>query len=414
MRKWFFAIFASVMLFGNALAQGSCPAIVQQALQAVDSFCQGAGRNQACYGNVSLSATPREGVQNFTFSQNGDIVDVTDIASLDLKPMDTVAGTWGVAMMKLQANLPDSAPGQNVTFLLFGDVSLQPNDTATSESPLQAFYFTSGIGDAPCAEAPSSGILVQTPEGAQQVAFNVNGVDVQMGSTILFRAELGNEMTVSALEGAATIEVDDELFPVIAGTWARMPIDEEFNLLDKPDLPVAYKSEVLDALPVDILPREIEIREPLNDEELAILYDYLLEGIPPCGDEDGLFPDCEHLPFFDSDDPNAPLWASGDEWGAPLPPIDDRDCVYPPGPNDPPLPSSETRPFCDNAPVPPDGQLPIDDRPCVMPPGPNDPPLPSSETRPFCEGMNPPPSDNTGSDDGGDDGGGEGDTDGDG
>ena len=27
--------------------------------------------------------------------------------------------------MKLQANLPDSLPGQNVTFLMFGDVQIQ-------------------------------------------------------------------------------------------------------------------------------------------------------------------------------------------------------------------------------------------------------------------------------------------------
>ena len=32
---------------------------------------------------------------------------------------------------------------------------------------MQAFYFRSGIGDAPCAEAPNSGILIQTPEGRQ-------------------------------------------------------------------------------------------------------------------------------------------------------------------------------------------------------------------------------------------------------
>ena len=40
-------------------------------------------------------------------------------------PLKTV-GEWGVSLMQLQANLPDTLPGQNVTVLLFGDVTLQP------------------------------------------------------------------------------------------------------------------------------------------------------------------------------------------------------------------------------------------------------------------------------------------------
>ena len=69
-----------------ALAQsGTCSAMVQQALSDVQQQCVSTGRNQACYGYVALDATPRNGVQNFTFSKAGDLVNVADIDTLHLE-----------------------------------------------------------------------------------------------------------------------------------------------------------------------------------------------------------------------------------------------------------------------------------------------------------------------------------------
>ncbi len=55
-------------------------------------------------------------------------------------------------MLRIQANLPDTMPGQNVTILLFGDVSIYNADSEDDETygPMQAFYFRAGVGDAPC------------------------------------------------------------------------------------------------------------------------------------------------------------------------------------------------------------------------------------------------------------------------
>lgn len=461
------------------IAQGnSCPQIVQTALDTVDDFCQEAGRNQACFGNVALTATPKEGVSEFTFEQTGDIVPVADIASMDLEPMDEASGHWGVALMRLQANIPDTMPGQNVTFLLFGDVSVEPNLDVESESPMQAFYLRTGIGDAPCAEAPASGIIVQTPEGGQEVAFNVNGVDVNMGSTILFRSMLGEEMTVSALEGSAVMNFEGDLYPVIAGTWARMGYDEN-GRITRPALPTAYKTEVLSALPVRLLQRIIKVREPLTPEQLEILHEKLNAGEAPCDDPDGLFPRCDKLPLFRQirEQIRDFRWASGERWSDALPRRfningelldlldengvkilehdDGRQCILGDA-----LPEGDERPLCKDvlperaynrisnalgltggavAPVInmvesvvdgvvtlSDGRVcamgarnatetilpckdvltveeiqalrpnnnnnavpPLDDRLCVYPPGPNDPPLPATETRPFCQEIVP-------------------------
>ncbi|MFN8374478.1 MAG: hypothetical protein U0694_16570 [Anaerolineae bacterium] len=88
------------------------------------SFARDLGRNEACYGNLLLSATPREDAAAFSFEQAGDRVPVADIQSLQLSAMSLTDET-GVALMALQAKLvPDTLPGQNVTVLLFGDVQV--------------------------------------------------------------------------------------------------------------------------------------------------------------------------------------------------------------------------------------------------------------------------------------------------
>lgn len=101
-----------------------CPTLVQQALAATDTMCGGTGKNQACYGNINLTATPTFGAENFRFSQPGDRVNVTDIKSLQLSPMTVDTGEWGVALMNIEASLPAAKPS-TVTLLAFGDVMLE-------------------------------------------------------------------------------------------------------------------------------------------------------------------------------------------------------------------------------------------------------------------------------------------------
>src|SRR5688572_3497666 len=104
----------------SVAAQADCPTIVQTALDATDAACEGTGRNQACYGNIDLSAVPQEGIPQFDFDAPGDIIDVAGVRTLELEPLDETIDIWGIALMQLQANLPETLPGQNVTFLLFG------------------------------------------------------------------------------------------------------------------------------------------------------------------------------------------------------------------------------------------------------------------------------------------------------
>lgn len=254
------------------LAQDDCPAIVDTALAAVDASCHGVERNQACYGNVSIQAQVRPGVSAVSFEAIGDRVNLSDIESLTLKEMNVATGEWGVALMRVQANLPDTLPGQNVTILLFGDVEI--TDAPGSASPMQSFYFQSGVGESPCTEAPQNGMLIQTPEGATEIRMNINGVDMQIGSTAFIQAFAPDEdedvdegqLIVNLLEGEATISVEEEMVTIPAGQFSTVALDDDLEPTSAPTEPEAYDAEAFSALPLNVLDEEIEIAS-MDDEE---------------------------------------------------------------------------------------------------------------------------------------------------
>jgi hypothetical protein len=101
-----------------------CPTIIKNALDATNKLCSTTGRNQACYGSINLSAAAQADASSFTFAKPGDLVSVDDIKSLTLSSLDTKTDAWGVALIKLQADLLDAQPQQNVTLALFGDVQV--------------------------------------------------------------------------------------------------------------------------------------------------------------------------------------------------------------------------------------------------------------------------------------------------
>jgi hypothetical protein len=245
----------------------SCPAQIEQALAAVQDSCAKTGRNQACYGNIALQATARQGVTDFTFEEQGDRVNVVDLATLQLSSFDEVLGQWGIAILKLQANIPNSLPGQNVTFVLFGDVEIENAVDPSDESltPMQAFRFSTRLGSTACDEAPESGILIQTPAGVGTISLRANGVDIELGSTAYLTAQPTGEMTVSVVEGEARLTVNDGSVTVSAGSQSVIEMDEELIPLGEPGEPIPYEAAPLDVLPISLLPETITIAPPGGD-----------------------------------------------------------------------------------------------------------------------------------------------------
>ena len=157
----------------TSIAQSDCPAIIEFALSSTDEFCRGTGRNQACFGHVNLTAEAQPDASRFKFVEVGDIVDVATIRTLRLSTLDTSAGAWGVVLMRLQANLPDAIPGQNVTFMLFGDTELRNAATSVSEQdvPTVNAQITSSL-NANVRVGPDSAmaVLASVPNGTSVVA----------------------------------------------------------------------------------------------------------------------------------------------------------------------------------------------------------------------------------------------------
>jgi len=330
---------------GTAAQDNRCPAIVKQGLDATDQVCANTGRNQACYGNVAVDFEPQPDVTDIRFEAPGDIVDVASVRLMQLSPMDADTGIWGVGLMKLQANLPDTLPGQNVMVLLFGDVEIenaaetaQPilldvtatktinmrsgpstndavvasltngqtvtadsrnaasdwlhiqlvenqagwvyaplvtaegdvntlpvftaEDTKSALTTMQAFYFKSGIGDAPCAEAPESGMLIQTPVGDTQIKITVNEVVIALGSTAFFQAQPGDQMAINVLEGQAVVSAFDTTMVVPAGSRTTVPLNADGVADGPPTWPEGYAAEVVDMLPVSSLDHGITVPHP--------------------------------------------------------------------------------------------------------------------------------------------------------
>lgn len=305
MRRIDLALFTVLFFVSVSFAQDKCPLIVEQALFSLDTACADTGRNEACYGNFNLNADLFTDY-DIQFENVGDIIELQAINTLSLSPMNVDTGEWGVALLNLQADIPDTLPGQNVTFILFGDVSIQ-NAASEDQNPMQAFFLRTGIGDSACEEAPDSGVLVQTPEGVESVVFNVNGMDMAVGSTVLLQVGQNDDMVITTLEGTVGLQVDAGWAPIIAGTQVRIPLDGTLLPTNLPALPDSYDLDVLSTLPIDLLPREIIIETGLDPQTLESLRKLLQDGQMPC-DAFGL-PDCDFSSLF-----NRPLLDS-QFWG---------------------------------------------------------------------------------------------------
>jgi hypothetical protein len=107
-----------------------------------------------------LNAEPQQHVNNFVFAAEGDIVDVTEVQTLNLSAMDPISGQWGVALMRFQANLPTDQLDQNATLVLFGDVQLENAVEATNLIDITSTISgNANIRLSPSSEAPVLGTL---------------------------------------------------------------------------------------------------------------------------------------------------------------------------------------------------------------------------------------------------------------
>jgi hypothetical protein len=155
-----FGLTVIVATFSVVAQDATCPLIVEDILATAGDACGGLGRNQACYGN-NLVTTAWSVEDAPEFVNQGDIADITQLRSMITSPLDAEMETWGVALLSLQANLPDTLPGQNVTFVLYGDTEIT-NQVVVDDSPRTTL--TAGL---------TAGINVRSGPGTNFVALGI-------------------------------------------------------------------------------------------------------------------------------------------------------------------------------------------------------------------------------------------------
>jgi hypothetical protein len=106
-------------------AQNTCSDLVEQALAEVNNSCEGIERNEACYGYDLVRAAFQTDMPPDFFTQPADVTSIVELETIATSPLDATHATWGVAVLSIQANLPDTLPGQNVTFILLGETEVE-------------------------------------------------------------------------------------------------------------------------------------------------------------------------------------------------------------------------------------------------------------------------------------------------
>jgi hypothetical protein len=119
---------------------GSCPALVEQALASLGDNCDALDRNSACYGFNQVDSTFFTEVDPGFFSQPSDRSELTNLQSIQTAALDLDNNVWGIAVMNALANVPNTLPGQAVTFLLLGDAQVEnrvdPHSAILPSEPL--------------------------------------------------------------------------------------------------------------------------------------------------------------------------------------------------------------------------------------------------------------------------------------
>jgi hypothetical protein len=346
------AVFLMTATIQRGLTQdgaNSCPTLVKQALQAVGNNCGGLTRNSACYGFNRVNAIFSENVNEGAFSKPSDLAGLKTLQSIDTAALNENLKEWGVAVMSVQANIPNSLPGQAISFILLGDVAVDnavPADQAVapaanpipvttlnesnirtlpttksniigsvsgstalsadatnttkdwlrvvfdnatpgwisralvktdgdldslpvfandSRTPMQAFYFKTGIGAPACTKSPDV-LVVQGPERVA-VDIGVNGADIRISSTIAMRSIEGNKMQIMTIHGQAS--VNGVIVPIGYLTTVQLS-DDGKSIIGEPSEPRPLTQEELDELQwLELIPTDV-----LN-------YPVLVPDVPP-------------------------------------------------------------------------------------------------------------------------------------
>jgi hypothetical protein len=148
-------------------SQQVCSTFIQEAIRTVGDNCGLLDRNSACYGYQAVSASFTEAQANDFFSQPNQRSPIRILSSISTSPLRTALDQWGIALLSVQANLPETLPGQSVIFMLLGDTEVE-NDVEEPDvyQPGEIISVTTARADSLIyLPRPNADVLASVPAG---------------------------------------------------------------------------------------------------------------------------------------------------------------------------------------------------------------------------------------------------------
>lgn len=255
----------------------TCTPLVEQALARLDRACARLERNTACYGNTLVEAEFTRAELSALFTSPGDRTGIDELVALRTSALDVQRDQWGIAALAVQANLPDALPGQNVVFVLIGDAELAADPAADPAArPMQAVQIRTDFRQGrTCESAPRSLVLAQGPRD-RRVEISVNGLNIDMGSTVAFYQTAPDQLSITTLEGDVEL---DGFYPLPAGSSAQVQLDPDGRAERVLEVRPLTSDELDELLPVADVPPAV-LQYPLTSEILAPILS-LVPTIPP-------------------------------------------------------------------------------------------------------------------------------------
>ena len=224
----------------DALQQANCQVLIDEAMRSAGTSCDKISGNSVCYGNFTLQSQLVSG-STASFSQRGDIIMIQDLKQLSASPLNIGNHQWGIAIFKVMANLPRSLPGETVTLMLFGNTTLDKQS-----NNLEAFYFSSQLGQIVCDKVPFDGLKIDVPEGSG-VQFNINGTELTLTGNASLKANKGGSMDVSLYSGSGKIVSNGQEQYFGAGQKVSVELggDNGMQAVSPPSAPVPLSPDEL-------------------------------------------------------------------------------------------------------------------------------------------------------------------------
>ncbi len=111
-------------IFVARAQEAVCEAIAAQALLNLSENCAALERNSLCYAHAQVEASFADDAKAQHFTAPANRAPLSHLQQVRSSAVDTEQRHWGLAIMNLQANLPQTRPGAGVIVLLAGDARL--------------------------------------------------------------------------------------------------------------------------------------------------------------------------------------------------------------------------------------------------------------------------------------------------